>query len=213
VTLLLLVTEPEEVELVTLADVRQHLKNQVSGVHDDELRRAIRTARPLIENIVGPVVAQTITEWHDGGAAAIQVRRRPSTALGTSPILTLLACTEYVGATAYELALVADPSRGSTYSVMIDPIGTITRRTAGGGVGVFAGGPRSVKVVYVAGQSRVPANVYDAALELIRGAYQNTQPVGNGRRTVADELDAPQMRMSPYVERMLAPNRRHPSIA
>ncbi len=205
--------------LVTLAMVKDYLNIQpADDNHDAKLTRAILTARPLVEAICGPIVPQTITEWHDGGTSAIQIRRRPSTAPGTSPILTLTSVTEYVGSTPHVLAIVADPSLGSMYSVMIDSIGTITRRTSGGGVGIFSGGERSVEVVYIAGQAETPANVIDGTLELIAVNYVKTQPYGRGRMVVEDEnREAAGPHMGWYipgrVRQMLSPNRRAPSIA
>jgi hypothetical protein len=203
--------------LVTLAMVKDYLNISPSDDnHDAKLTRAILTARPLVEAITGPIVPRTITESHAGGTSAIQVRRRPSTAPGTSPVLTLVSVTEYIGSTPHELDTVASPDLGETYSVTIDEIGTITRRTSGGGVGVFAGD--RVDVVYIAGQSETPANVVDGTLELIAVNYVKTQPYGRGRMVVEDEnREASGPHMGWYipgrVRQMLSPNRRGPSIA
>lgn len=203
--------------LVGLDELKDYLAIPAADhVHDLMLTRAIRTARPLIEAIVGPVIPVTATEWHDGGRPFVQLRRTPSTALGTTPILELVSCTEWVGSTGHELAIAANPGAASTYSVMLDELGTVTRRTSGGGISAFAGGPRSVQVTYATGQQEVPANVVDGTLELIRANYQTTRATGRGRMAPVDELEAgPPLGF--YVPRrvreLLAPNRRHPSVA
>jgi hypothetical protein len=121
--------------LVGLPDMKDYLRIPPEDrTHDWDLLRYMEAATPIIEQIVGPVIPRVFEEWHDGGQHFIQPRHRPSTALGTSPIFTLMAVEEFRGSTKYPLALVADPSHGEMYSVTAQPpLYTITRRTAGVG--------------------------------------------------------------------------------
>lgn len=204
--------------LVSLPDLKEYLNIDHSDrSRDSKLLRYVEAVTPVIESMAGPIVPRVYEEWHDGGQYFVRVRRRPSTAYGTSPILDLVACSEFRGPIEFALKVVADPGHGDTYSCMLDArTGEVTRRTAGGGVIAFPPMAKSVHVVYRAGQAKVPANVNEATLELIRVNYQTTQQVGRGRFTVADEQDtgpALGFFVPRRVRELLQPNRRHPSLA
>lgn len=204
-------------QLVSLPDVKSHLGiDPGQKTEDAKLIRCIQAVRPVVENITGPIIQQAFEEWHDGGRPEILLRRRPSSGRGTSPVVTLIGCEEFIGTTKYPLAIVSDPAQGTMYSVQLGELARVTRRTAGGGLGVFAAGQNSVHVWYQAGQREIPANVHEGTLELIRVNYQTTQPVGRGRMTVADDEDTgvPLGFFVPRrVRELLQPNRRHPSVA
>ena len=205
-------------QLVSLPDVKEYLAIDADDrSRDAKLIRFLEACRPLIENITGPIIPTVFEEWHTGGQTFITLRRRPSRALGTSPVLDLIACSEYRGPIEYPLKIVPDPAHGDLYSVHLDPRAcTITRRTSGGGVMAFPAQPEGVRVTYRAGQLTVPANVYEATLELVRVNYQTTQQVGRGRRTVTDEQDtgpALGFFMPRRVRELLGPNQRAPGIA
>lgn len=203
-------------QLVSLTDVKEYLNLQASDrSRDSKLVRYIRAARPVVENITGPIVSTVYDEWHDGGSPLVQIRRRPSTSYDTAPILTLLTADEFVGATKHQLDIVADPAHGTAYSCMIDNIGTITRLTAGGSATPFSGG---VHITYRAGQSAIPPNVYEGTLELLRVNYEKTMAVGRAGSIVpVSDEDSSNPPLSFFVPRrvreMLAPNRRAPSVA
>jgi hypothetical protein len=210
----------EAQQLVGLPDVKDYLG--ISGndrTVDAKLMRWISAVRPLVEHITGPVLPQQFEEWHQGGQCYIMLHRRPSTALGTSPIITLVACSEYNGPIEWPLALVPSPDQGQLYSVMLNArLGQLVRRTAGGGEQPFPYGDQAVHVIYEAGQASVPDNVYEGTLELLRDNYMTTQPVGTGSQTLADEQDAraalPQgSYVSSRVKELLEPNKRFPSLA
>lgn len=205
-------------QLVGLPEIKDYLNIPANDrTHDTKLLSFIGAARPLIENMVGPVLPTTFNEWHDGGNYFISLRRRPSTALGTSPVFTLMACSEYRGPAEYSLSIVADPAHGSIYSCFFEKRqGIVERRTSGGGVISFPPMAGSVHVVYQAGQEVVPENVREAALEIVRTNYQTTQAVGGGRQTVADADEYGQPYGGLFVPKkareLLQPNRRAPAI-
>lgn len=184
---------------------------------DTRLTDFIQAVRPLIEQITGPILPTIFEEWHDGGQNYIMLRRRPSTGFGTTPVLNLIACSEYNGPIEWPLAIVASPDQGQMYSCMLDTrLGRVVRRTAGGGVQPFPYQPEAVHVVYQAGQAEVPYNVREAALELIRVNWQTTQPVGRGRGTQVDSLETG-VPLGFYIPRrvreLLSPMQKAPSIA
>lgn len=216
-------------QLVSLPQVKDYMASfglNSDRAHDAKLIGFIQAVTPLIENRIGPVLVRTFDEWHDGGQYWIQLRRRPSSAIGCTPVLNLVGVEEYRGPTKYTLAIVADPAQATTYSVMLDlHMGTVYRRTTGGGVIPFSAGPwgggmpQGVHVVYQAGQATVPANVAEAAMEVVRANYETTQTVGSGSMTVTDALEGRMgglplgSYLPPRALELLAPMRRRPAIA
>lgn len=204
-------------QLVGLPDVKDYL--DIDGAdrsHDTKLLRFIRGVQPLIEGVTGPIVLQEFEEWFDGGSEVISLTHTPNRGRGTSPVLNLIAASEYRAAAEFPLQIVASPARGSMYSVMLNPRdGTITRRGPAGSTMPFYPGRDSIHAVYQAGQEHVPANVYEATLETVRLNYRSTQSTGKGKRAQADEENAKPLGyfLPQSVHRLLDPTRRHPSIA
>lgn len=215
-------------QLVSVPEVKEYMASfGLSGdrLHDVKLMRYIAAATMEVENIVGPVIVRQFDEWHTGGQYYVKLRRRPSFALGTTPVLNVLGCEEFRGPTRYALSVVASPTSATTYSVELDaPNATLYRRTTGGGVIAFGAGPwgggmpQGVHVVYQAGQQTIPPNVSLAACEIVRHNYQTTQTVGAGMQTVADFQDRTGAPMGGFAipseaRRLLEPMRKYPSLA
>lgn len=210
-------------QIVGLEEVRDYCNIETKDrTHDNKLIYQIESVSDEIENQVGPVRLQTRDEWHEGGHVSIQLRRRPSFGYGTTPVEIVMAASEYRGPIEYALALVANPTLGSVYSVMQHAeMGLIVRRTAGGGTLDFWRDVRhpqqSIHITYQAGQEKVPAGVRMAALEAVRWHYENTMMVGRGYQTVADQQEG----IGPAGSRVLpghalshlAPYRRAPAFA
>src|SRR3954465_2167712 len=94
-------------DLVTLSDAKEILGIPVDDTtYDEKVQRYIAAVRPLVEQVTGPIIIATFEEWHDGGQAAIRLRRRPSSGYGTSPVFRLLAVEEFRGPQKYELSIV-----------------------------------------------------------------------------------------------------------
>jgi hypothetical protein len=205
--------------LVELGEVKAHLNLPANDrVHDRKLVSLIDACTPIIEHKTGPILCRTFDEWHEGGGTYIVLRRRPATSLGTTPVLRLVACSEYLGPVEWPLKIIGSPDQGELYSCMLDEkLAMVVRRSAGGGVQPFPHQPQAVHVVYEAGQEEVPQNVRFALCEALREFYQTTQQVGKGRETVADEEESPSRSMAYLVARhalgMIEPMRRAPSIA
>jgi hypothetical protein len=204
--------------LVSLPDVKDYLNLPASDrTHDAEIMRFIGAVRPVVEAITGPILPTVREEWHDGGQYFIRLRRRPSSTYGTSPVLDLIGVTETRGPIAYALKVIEDPAHGELYSCMLDTYGFVTRRTTGGGVIAFPPMTSSVHVWYRAGQSSVPANVYEGTLELIRVNYQQTQQSGRSRAAARGDDETPQGPSLGFfvprrVRELLAPNKRAPAV-
>ena len=135
-----------------------------------------------------------------------------------------MAASFYIGPVEYQAAIVGNPAAGSIYSVMMDPDAPhgrrLVRRGPGGGMIPFPNSLQSVHVIYQAGRSPVPPNVTLAVLETIKLNYQPSQQ-GNlrtfgGQEDTDEELE-PALPVGFFLpgraREMLAPSRRHPSIA
>lgn len=205
--------------LITLGEAKEAAGvAENNTTQDKKLELLLEAVTPMIEHQTGPIIPRRFDEWHDGGNTYVLLRRRPSTALGVSPLCILAACSEYLGPIEWPLKIIASPDQGELYSCMLDPqMWRVVRRTAGGGVQPFPQGPQSVHVVYEAGLAEVPPNVKMALREALREFWQTTQQVGTGRQTVADAEEAPSRSLQHLVTRhalgLIAPMKRHPSFA
>lgn len=211
---------PGGVQLVGLPEVKDHLfLPAFDRTHDETLTRMIEAVGPLIENRTGPIIPKVYDEWYEGGHATISLRHKPAFGYGTDPVLNLVAVSEYRGSLEYTLSLLGTPTQGSVYSTMLNAeLGTIVRRTSGGGSASFWNDPnhpqQSVHVVYEAGQKSTPANVGRAALETIRWWFETTEAVGKGSLTQADqEVMRPMVSLPFHALAMLEPTARYPSLA
>jgi hypothetical protein len=161
-------------QIVDLASVRAHLNLGSDTSQDAELQGFILAAGELARDVVGPLLPEQHTEWHNGGS--------PTLTLDWLPVSAVQSVTEYVSASTW--VLTEQPLGTSTdaygYTVDLDR-GQITRRATGGAV-CFPYGIKNVKVVYTATRSGViPWTVRLGALELIRHLFQLTQQGGRPR--------------------------------
>ena len=204
--------------IVSLPEVKEHLLiPHADRTRDTRLIGLIQTVTPLIEAQTGPIIPKVYEEWFDGGANIHDVLRQPSSGFGTSPVFRVLAASEYRGPIEYPLSLVASPAFGSIYSIFVDmDMGTVTRRTVGGGTLAFMPGRQQIHIVYEAGQSRTPDNVAFAAKEAVRVAWEWTRQVGRGSQAPADTYEAgPALagELTRVIRTFLSPTRRFPAIA
>jgi hypothetical protein len=167
------VRPPGVEQLVDLASVKAHLNIPTGDDRqDDEVIGFILAAADLARDVVGPVLPEVHTEWHDGG--------RPTLALDWLPVASIASVTEYIAASTWALTeqrLGQAAMDGYGYTVDLDR-GTVTRRAVGDAI-PFAPGTRNVKVVYTAGRNgTVPYSVRLGTLELIRHLWQLTQQPG-----------------------------------
>lgn len=209
-------TTTSQAQLVGLPEVLDYLNNPASDrIHDKKLLGWIEAVRPLIEFETGPIIPQKFDEWHDGGHPWITLRHRPRTGIGTTPLLRVAACSEYLGPVEWPLAIVSSPDLGELYSCMVDVrLGRVVRRTAGGGTQPFPYQPQAVHVVYEAGQEQVPENVQLAALETIAWWHSTQQPTGKGRmRAADDEGGKPSVGLPYHALSILGPTKRIKGIA
>jgi hypothetical protein len=194
-----------------LADVKPYLRIVTQDQGSDAiLQGIIDAATPVIEDIVGPVLPRSFTEFFDGGLSSIVVRH--------PPIVSVESVIEFRGPIAYTLTQVANPSLGTVYSYTFEPYGRIVRRGVGGDEIAFPNNHESVQVIYTGGLPVVPPNVRLATLELIRHNYQLSQQAGRpafaGAGSDEDAMYTPSGFAVPYrVIELCGPNKRPPSVA
>jgi len=206
---------PGGARLISLGDLKEAMRIQPADrSHDARLLKLLDGLTPVIESITGPILQRQVSETYDGGSWFISLRRRP--------VISVSQVTEYRGPVPYQLTQVATPDLGGIYSYMFEPPGRIVRRTAGGGITSFPPGADQVFVSYVAGYVNTPANVREAAIDLVKIHYQTSEQgrrpaFGGGGGADASENLPGGMILGFFVpnrvRELLAPNRRHPSVA
>ena len=159
--------------LVTLEEVKKHL-NKADFLDDEELQGFIDAATPMVENIYGPVINRTITEYQSGGTSTL--------VLNYLPILSITSIIETYGQTNYTLTRVnlGDINNGFAYTCDL-PQGRIVRRAYNAEAN-FPTGRDNVQIIYVVGCASIPSNVRLGTLMLIAHLWTTSQLNRNGNR-------------------------------
>ena len=194
--------------IVSLADVKAHL-NKTDTDDDTELQFFIDAATPVIENIAGPVLPQTKTEYYNGGVSQI--------VLNWLPIVSVTSIVETYGQTNYSLTEISLGSSNTAFGYTVDyTTGKVVRR-AYNAEALFPTGTNNVKVVYQAGRATIPANVRLATLMLIQHLWSTSQLNRNGARPTLGGDDSftvgAGFAVPNRVRELLQPSPRVPGIA
>lgn len=206
-------TTPGGQQLMSLTEAKGYLNIPSSDrTRDTKLLQFIAELTPVVEAITGPIIQRIISETYDGQGPFISLRNRP--------VASVNSVTEYRGPIPYPLTQIPTPDLGTIYSYMFEAPGRVVRRTVGGGMTDFPRGLDSIFITYTAGRASVPANVTGAIKELLRIHFQDTQqgrPRAGGGGNFAEPDDPTTAIMgfftSGRVREMLAPSRRHASVA
>jgi hypothetical protein len=167
--------------LISLDEARRGLGVPAANtVGDEDLRSFISAATPIIEDLIGPVLAKTRVETYDGGAAAIPLLH--------APILSVTSVVESWGGGTVRTLTPQTPftGGGDAFGYSADLVtGLLTRRASGVAVR-FAPGERNVQVTYVSGRLLRPNHVL-ATRRLVRHLWQSEQ---TGFRPAMGQPDA-----------------------
>lgn len=144
--------------IISLADAKAEM-NHVTSFNDDELRLYIAAATPVIEEIVGAVLASTEVETFNGGKTAVLLSERASAITSVTVDGVALSASEYV----------ADLDSGIVYA------GSSSSPTC------FTYGRQNVVVTYTAGGSSIDPNIVLAARVVVAHLYQNGQQARRGK--------------------------------
>lgn len=200
-------------QIVDLPSTKAHLNIPAKDrSKDGELQGFILAAGELARDVVGPVVGEQHTEWHNGGS--------PNITLDWLPVSAVISVTEYVAASTWNLTEQPMGTSHDAYGYTVDlPRGSITRRAVGDAI-PFAYGTKNIQVIYTAGRTGlVPWSVRLGSLELIRHLYQLTQQGGRPRWNTAGALDSESsivpmgFALPQRVLELWKPSKREPGIA
>lgn len=154
--------------IISLSDAKAEL-NMIPNVNDDELRLYIAAATPVVEEIVGRVLTETVVERHDGGKTGVLLHERAADI--TSVVVDGVTLTE--GADWY-----ASTEAGIVYA---GSQSTPSR---------FDFGRRNVVVTYTVGDAIIPANIIAGARIIVAHQYSVGQQgrAGAGRSGAAVDV-------------------------
>lgn len=150
--------------IISLSDLRDELNLPPTvDVNDDELRLYIAATTAVIENEIGKVLPDTVTETFDGGNTAVLLSERASAI--TSVTVNGVATSAYV----------ANLTAGIVYA------GSTSAPRP------FTAGIQNVVVTYTTGSTTVDPNVILAARIIAAHQYQVGQQGRSGRGRAIDE--------------------------
>lgn len=156
--------------IITLADVLPEL-NMANTPADGgtKLQGFIDAASAVIEDMVGHVINNTVTEYYDGGDTTLYLRQLP--------VVSISTIVETIGLIDYTLTNqpVGSPVDNFGYTLDDLKVGRVTRRSAGSSPFPFYKNAGNVAITYTYGRSTVPPNIRLATLELLRFMYQQGQ--------------------------------------
>jgi hypothetical protein len=199
-------------DLMSLPDLKDRLNMKATDSSKDaKLRGWLRAATEVVENITGPILPRTVVESFAGGQNTI--------VLSAEHVLAITSVTETYGPTSHLLTEQPLGASVDAYGYTWDrSTGVLTRRSAGGSLSSFAGGPGAITVTYRAGLSQISEDVQLAAAELISHwyrkqnvAYRAPSPYGPGEDDGAVMVG--NYMVPNAVMELLEPLRRMPSIA
>lgn len=158
--------------VVTLDEVRRHLRYPVADTQDDAaIQLFIDAADEVMKKECGANVAIQYDEYYDGGDSAIF--------LFNTPVLSIELVEEGWGFATFNLDYVQvdSPVVATNFAYSIDDAenGYITRRTSGNVLIPFQPGTNNIHFVYTAGRNPIPPIIKLAELELIAHWWQNSQ--------------------------------------
>lgn len=199
-----------EGDLVSLPDLKEELRIIATNTtYDTKIRRWMKAATNIVENITGPIRPRTVTDVFDGG--------RPVVVLNDVWVQSVTTLTEYLGNVAYVLTEQPLGFATDSYGYTWDrDTNAITRRDQSGYARMFAPGFGSVIAVYRAGLSVVPDDIQIAAVDFVRHQYSKARQdrvTGYGAANQDEATMVGNWSVPNSMMELLEPHRRMPGIA
>lgn len=163
-------------QIIDLASVKDYLRIPLTDdSRDNALMGFIFATSEVCRDFCGPFLAESHTEYFDGGG--------PKLVVDWQPLLSVQSVTEYYGLSAFSITEQPLGTQQNAFGFTADyTTGELTRRTFGGEAAYWARGAKNVKVVYTAGRSGpLPWSVRLGALEMVRHLFQLTQLGGRSK--------------------------------
>lgn len=161
-------------DLVSLGDLRSALNwSSTDYSQDAKLRRFLKAATFLVENITGPILPRERTDVFDGDTTFVVLPYRWVT--------SIISAFETRGMTNYTLTEQPLGHSSDAFGYTWDRnTNTIVRRAYGGATATFPPGERVVSFTYMLGMATIPDDVQTATAELIRHWWQFGQTAHSG---------------------------------
>ena len=163
---------------VSLDYIKNHLNMTGITADDAELQTVVGAAVGVLEDIIGPVAARSITDTFNGGVSQIVLR--------TQPVLAVTSVSERLGLITYTDVADVPGTSYSTYGYQLDDNGIVTKHMSGWTVPFF-NGTRNVTVTYTAGRTSLSPKLQLAVAELTLHLWK-TQQGSRSRQTQPDEF-------------------------
>lgn len=144
-------------DVLTLAEGKRAVSMASTNTeHEDKLKLFITGVSRRIDELVGPVVVRTVTEYHDGGTSKIRPRQ--------TPVSSITTVKHWDGTTTTTYTADAWGSAANTDGYQLKQSGSyphdavVIARSSGTAVN-FPSGSDAVQLVYVAGRAATTADV------------------------------------------------------
>lgn len=144
-------------DILTLAEAKTVLNKTLVDVDDNEIEFYITGLSQRFDELIGPIVKRSVTDWLDGGHSVVFTSRYP--------VAGVTSVTEYERGTATTLEVstaTSAPTNGyRTFAYSRDRSlkGNRIERRRGYDPFCFASGSQNVEVVYTAGRATTTADV------------------------------------------------------
>ena len=164
----------DTLDVLTLDEAKAAINmTAANDQHEGELELFITAVSRRFDELIGPVVNRTVTEYHDGGVSIIWPYQ--------TPVSTVTSLTEWDGSASTVLTADAFGVAGVTDGYLLESSpsyvhGTRLIRRSGGTNTYFTTGSRSIQLVYVAGRAAttedVDSRIKAAAGMVLRRAWK-----------------------------------------
>lgn len=165
-------------DLLTLEEARAAIMVPLNQSYDDDLAVMNTAVSTRIDELCGPVVNRSVTEYHDGGWYTVPVY--------TYPVSSFTSVTEYLNGS--PTVLTAE-SAGTAGTYLYDDVARVVYRRQGFVDFPFRWGRRNIKLVYVAGRAAttetVPEKFKEAAKITLAHIWR--QENGSGTQTFGND--------------------------
>ena len=159
-------------DILTEAEAQRAALSSDTTGHETQIARMVTAISTRIDEMCGPVVNRTVTEYHDGGLATIWPRQTP-----VSSVTTL---EHWDGATTTTFTEDTWGTAGNVDGFLVEQSGSyahdsrIYRRSSGSNA-LWPSGHRTIRLVYVAGRAAttddVSAKFKECAADILRRAW------------------------------------------
>lgn len=147
----------DALDVISLAEAKLALNMSADNAdHEAELASFVTAVSRRFDELIGPVVTRSVTEYHDGGYGVVYPRQ--------TPVSSITSVTEWDGTTSTTLTADAFGVAANADGYLLEQSGSYAHdaklvRLSSGSLTSFTSGRRSVQLIYVAGRAANTAAV------------------------------------------------------